>query len=642
MPAADGYGARWDGSGTEVRVHAPAVERVELCGRDGDEWRIDLGAGDGGWWSVRTEQLAPGDRYGLRAHGPRHNPNRLLLDPAARAVSGVIDWEAGRFDDPGWDSAGAVPWSVVVDPTFDWTGDRLPRVAAGETVVYEANVRSLTALHPSVPPEQRGTYLGLAHPAVVDHLLDLGVTTVELLPVHHFVDTRALWSRGLRNLWGYDPIAWFAPHAGYATGDRGEQVRACKTMVRTLHDAGLEVVIDVVFNHTGEYDRAGPTVCCRGWDDEGWYRHQANGSYEDTTGCRHSVDLRPDANRALVLAALRCWADELHVDGFRFDLATTLLRGDDGVDLAAPFLAEVAADPVLADRKLIAEPWDAAPDGYRVGGFPPPWAEWNDRFRNTVRDTWRGATPTRQDLATRLAGSADLFGSTRTPSASVNFVTAHDGFTLADLVAYEHKRNDANGEGGADGTDDNRSWNCGAEGPTDDPDVRALRARQQRNLLTTLLVARGTPMLVAGDELGRTQQGNNNAYAQDNEVSWVDWAAADEDLLAFTRRLLGVRRRRPSLRGDAWLTDEDVTWRSVEGQRLDADAWSDGEPALVMAYEDVVVALNPGADDRELRVPEGTGWEVVVDTTTPDGAPSAPLAGPTIALPARSALILAR
>jgi glycogen operon protein len=645
VPAADRYGARWDGSGTEVRVHARGPERIELCGLDDDgrEWRTDLVRdGEAGWWSARTERLGPGDRYGFRLQGLRHNPNRLLLDPAARAVAGAIDWAAARFDDADWDSGPAVPWSVVVDPSFDWSGDRRPQVPAGQTVVYEANVRSLTARHPAVPAEHRGTYLGLAHPAVVDHLLDLGVTTVELLPLHHFVDSRALWSRALRNLWGYDPVAWFAPHAGYATSDRGQQVHECKTMVRTLHDAGLEVVVDVVFNHTGEYDRTGPTLCCRGWDDDGWYRHRDDGAYEDTTGCRHSVDLRPEANRALVLAALRCWADELHVDGFRFDLATTLLRGDDGVDLAAPFLTEVAADPVLSDRKLIAEPWDAAPDGYRLGGFPAPWAEWNDRFRTTVRDTWRGATPTRQDLATRLAGSADLFGPARTPAASVNFVTAHDGFTLADLVAYEHKRNDANGEGGADGTDDNHSWNCGVEGPTDDPSVLALRARQQRNLLTILLVARGTPMLLAGDELGRTQQGNNNAYAQDNEVSWVDWAAADVELLAFTRRLLTVRRTRPSLRGDAWLTDDDVTWRSVDGRRLDADDWVAADPALVMAYADVVVALNPGADDRELRVPDGTGWEVVVDTTTPDGAPSAPLAGPTVTLPARSVLVLAR
>jgi glycogen operon protein len=644
VPAAERYGARWDGSATEVTVHAPAVEGVELCGVDGDgrEWRAELETAGGGWWSGHTDRLRPGDRYGFRAHGPQHNPHRLLLDPAARAVAGAIDWGAARFDDPSWDSGGAVAWSVVVDPSFDWTADRRPGVPMGETVVYEANVRSLTARHPAVPPEHRGTYLGLAHPAVVDHLLDLGVTTVELLPLQHFVDSRALWSRGLRNLWGYDPVAWFAPHAGYATGDRGEQVRECKTMVRTLHDAGLEVIVDVVFNHTGEYDRTGPTVCCRGWDDAGWYRHHPDGSYEDTTGCRHTIDVRPAANRALVLAALRCWADELHVDGFRFDLATTLLRGDHGVDLAAPFLAEVAADRVLSGLKLIAEPWDAAPDGYRLGGFPPPWGEWNDRFRNTVRDTWRGGASTRQDLATRLAGSADVFGPNRRPSASVNFVTAHDGFTLADLVSYERKHNDANGEGGADGSDDNRSWNCGVEGPTDDPAVRALRARQQRNLLATLLVARGTPMLLAGDELGRTQEGNNNAYAQDNEVSWVDWGSADRELVAFTRRLLALRRTRPSLRADAWLTDADVTWRSVDGASLGDDEWSAADTALVMAYADVVVALNPGADDRELQVPEGPGWEVVVDTTTPDGGPAAPLDGPTVTLPARSVLVLAR
>ena len=482
---------------------------------------------------------------------------------------------------------------------------------------------------------------------MVDHLLDLGVTTVELLPVAHFVDSRALWTRGLRNLWGYDPVAWFAPHAGYASGDRGQQVGECKTMVRTLHDAGLEVIVDVVFNHTGEYDHTGPTLCCRGWDDAGWYRHAPDGSYEDTTGCRHTVDLRSAAHRALVVAAMRCWADELHVDGFRFDLATTLLRGDDGVDLAAPFLAEVAADPVLSELKLIAEPWDAVPDGYHLGGFPAPWSEWNDRFRNTVRDTWRGATRTRQDLATRLAGSEDVFGRRRRrPSASINFVTSHDGFTLTDLVSYEHKRNEANGEAGRDGTDDNRSWNCGAEGPTSDGAVLALRERQRRNLLATLLAARGVPMLLAGDELGRTQLGNNNAYPQDNEVSWIDWVATDQALLAFTRRMLAIRRSRPELRGDDWLTDADVAWLRVDGAPITGEDWTDGDPALVMVYENVVVALNPGTEDRTLAVPAGAGWAVILDTTTSDGAPAADpatdLGGTTVPLPFCSVLILAR
>ena len=649
VPGAERYGARWDGSATELRVQAPTTSRVELCGLDdqGNEWRADLHHGSNGWWSTETDRLRPGDRYGFRVRGPQHNPNRLLLDPAARAVTGAVDWAAERFADPAWDSGPAVPWSVVVDPAFDWTGDRLPRIPMTDTVVYEANVRSMTARHPDVPSEVRGTYLGLAHPAVVDHLLDLGVTTVELLPVAHFVDSRALWTRGLRNLWGYDPVAWFAPHAGYASGDRGQQVGECKTMVRTLHDAGLEVIIDVVFNHTGEYDHTGPTLCCRGWDEAGWYRHAPDGSYEDTTGCRHTVDLRSAAHRALVVAAMRCWADELHVDGFRFDLATTLLRGDHGVDLAAPFLAEVAADPVLSELKLVAEPWDAVPDGYHLGGFPAPWSEWNDRFRNTVRDTWRGATRTRQDLATRLAGSEDVFGRRRRrPSASINFVTSHDGFTLTDLVSYEHKRNDANGEAGRDGTDDNRSWNCGAEGPTSDGAVLALRERQRRNLIATLLAARGVPMLLAGDELGRTQLGNNNAYPQDNEVSWIDWVATDQALLAFTRRMLAIRRSRPELRGDDWLTDADVAWLRVDGGPITGEDWTDGDPALVMVYENVVVALNPGTEDRTLAVPAGAGWAVILDTTTSDGAPAADpatdLGGTTVPLPFCSVLILAR
>ena len=516
-----------------------------------------------------------------------------------------------------------------------------------DVVVYEANVRSLTARHPDVPPDQRGTYLGLAHPVVVDHLLDLGVTTVELLPVHQFTDSWALWSRGLHNLWGYDPIAWFAPHDRYASGDRGEQVREAKTMVRTLHDAGLEVIVDVVFNHTGEYDETGPAVCCRGWDDAGWYRHHADGSYEDTTGCRHSVDLRrrgaprPGGRVAAVL-------------GRRAARRRVPVRP--GHDAAA-------GRPRRRPRRAVPR---------RGGGRPGAVAAQADRRavgrrpRRLPRRRLPGAVvgverPVPQHGAGHVARrDPDAAGPRHPagrqpgpvrpgarPTASLNFVTAHDGFTLTDLVSYEHKRNEANGEDGRDGTDDNRSWNCGVEGPTSDGDVLALRERQRRNLLATLLVARGVPMLVAGDELGRTQLGNNNAYPQDNEVSWVDWVATDQSLLAFTRRMLATRRTHPELRGDAWLTDADVAWLRPDGAPMGPDDWTAPRPGARHGLR----GRGRSPSTRAPRTapspcPTGSGGRWSIDTTTADGAPhpDAPtdLGGTTIPLPSRTVLVLAR
>jgi glycogen debranching enzyme GlgX len=578
---------------TNFAVWAPRASRVELCLFDdsGAENRLALTERSLGVWHGRVPGVGHGRRYGFRARGrwdphagARFNPAKLLLDPYARAVSGGYDPRELTYAER--DSAPYVPRSVVVADDFAWAGERRPAVPWSDTVLYELHVKGFTRRHPDVPEELRGTYAGLAHPAVVGYLTDLGVTAVELLPVHQFVSEPRVSARGLTNYWGYNSIGFFAPHNAYsASGDRGQQVAEFKQMVQALHAAGIEVILDVVYNHTAEGPPNGPTLSFRGYDDGAYYR-QLQGTYSDVTGCGNTLDATTQQTLTLIMDSLRYWVEQMHVDGFRFDLAPALTRNAQRVDLRGPFLSAVGQDPLLRGVKLIAEPWDATPEGYSLGSFPPPWWEWNDRFRDTVRDFWRGGADSVRDLGYRLSGSSDLYADDgRLPYSSVNFVTAHDGFTLRDLVSYEQRHNDANGEGGRDGSPDNRSWNCGVEGETADPQVRALRLRQAANLVSTLLLATGVPMLVAGDERGRTQRGNNNPYCQDNEISWLDWTH-DPDwapLHALTRRLVRLRREHPVLRQRRFFVGrpvveggrKDLTWMHPNGREMTEADWYD-------------------------------------------------------------------
>jgi isoamylase len=567
-------GATWDGAGTNFAVASEVAAAVELCLFDeqGGETRAALPAVTAGCWHGYLPGAGPGQRYGFRVHGPwspdeggRCLPEKLLLDPYARQIAGqmtsnpaVLSYHAGDPDgEPNrLDSAPFVPRSVVVDPRFDWGGDRPPQIPLHESVIYEMHVKGFTRRLADVPEELRGTYAGLGHPAAVAHLQRLGVTAVELLPTHQFIQDGGLGERGLRNYWGYNSIGFFAPHADYAA--EGRQVEQFKEMVKALHQAGLEVLLDVVYNHTAEGNHLGPTLCFKGLDNAAYYRlvPAERRRYLDFTGTGNSWNARHPRALQLILDSLRYWVTEMHVDGFRFDLAATLARGEHGVDHQAPFFALVQQDPVVAGVKLIAEPWDVGEEGYQLGNFPAPWSEWNGRYRDSVRDLWRGERQSLGEVAARLAGSPDLYaGSGRRPTASINFVTVHDGFTLADLVSYDAKHNEANGEDNRDGASDNRSWNCGVEGPAAaDPAVVALRLRQRRNFLATLLLSQGVPMLLGGDELGRTQGGNNNAYCQDNETSWLDWQAAGADqLLPFAVELMALRRKHPTFRRRRWL-----------------------------------------------------------------------------------------
>ncbi|MBD0710655.1 glycogen debranching enzyme GlgX [Streptomyces sp. CBMA291] len=661
--------------GTRFALWAGGAEAVELClfEADGSERRLPLAGPVHGVWHGFVPGVGPGQRYGYRVHGrwdpwtgARFNPAKLLLDPYARAVDGeftlppevyghVRDWPQQHVADTvrdERDSAPYVPKGVVVrdEPPADV---RRPGTPWAETVLYELHVKGFTRLHPGVPEPLRGTYAGLAHPAAVAHLLRLGVTAVELLPVQQFAHEDHLLRRGLRNHWGYNPIGWFAPHAGYSSsGTAGQQVGEFKAMVRALHEAGIEVVLDVVYNHTAEAGEFGPTLSLKGIDNRGYYRLGADARrYTDHTGCGNTPHLvRPQALR-LVADSLRYWVTEMGVDGFRFDLASALARTEHGVDMDAPFLAVLAQDPVLRRVKLIAEPWDLGPDGHRTGAFPPPWAEWNDRYRDAVRDFWRGALPDVRELGYRLSGSSDLYApGGRRPYASVNFVTAHDGFTLRDLVTYERKRNEANGEGNRDGTHDNRSWNCGTEGETDDPGINALRLRQQRNLLATLLLSTGVPMLLAGDETGRTQGGNNNAYCQDNETGWLDWTLPDDPgragLLALVRRLLALRRRHPVLRRSVFFSGRplepdgvrDLTWFTAGGTEMTEADWyapaatlglhlsgrglpEPDERGRPVTDDGFLAVLHAGPRPLDFRLP-GPPWaaayELLVDTARED------------------------
>ncbi|GAA0581338.1 glycogen debranching protein GlgX [Streptomyces crystallinus] len=663
-------------AGTNFALWAGGAESVELCLFDavGAETRLALVELTHEIWHGFVPGVRPGQRFGYRVHGrwdpwtgARWNPSKLLLDPYARAVDGdfalppqvyghVRDWPQQQVADTvrdDRDSAPYVPKGVVVHDDDDWADDRRPKTPWADSVIYELHVRGFTKRHPGIPEELRGTYAGLAHPAALDHLVSLGVTAVELLPVHQFAHEDHLLRRGLRNYWGYNSIGYFAPHAAYsASGTAGQQVGEFKRMVRALHAAGIEVILDVVYNHTAEAGERGPTLSLRGIDNKGYYRLQSDARrYADYTGCGNTLHVvRPQVLR-LITDSLRYWVTEMGVDGFRFDLAAALARSMHDVDMLSPFLAVIAQDPVLRRVKLIAEPWDVGRGGYQVGAFPPLWTEWNDRYRDAVRDFWRGALPDVRDLGYRLSGSSDLYAwGGRRPYASINFVTAHDGFTLRDLVSYERKHNDANGEGNRDGTDDNRSWNCGVEGETDDPRVNALRRRQLRNLLTTLLVSTGVPMLVAGDEMGRTQGGNNNAYCQDGEVGWVDWSLLDEPgprgLLQLARRLVALRHRHPVLRRRAFFSGRaqradglrDLAWFTARGAEMTERDWyaPTATLGLYLSGRDIpgrdargapvvddsfLIVLHAGSRPTRFVLPGppwGEGYEVVVDTSTED------------------------
>ncbi|MFC9930103.1 glycogen debranching protein GlgX [Streptomyces sp. NPDC127190] len=626
-------GAAFDGAGTNFAVFSEVAERVELClfDEDGTEERIALKEVDGFVHHVYLPDVGPGRRYGFRVHGPyrpewgqRCNPSKLLLDPYARAIEGGVEWNEAlfpyHFDDPGrrnnLDSAPYAPKSVVVNPFFDWGNDHPPHTPYHETVIYEAHVKGMTRTHPAIPEAMRGTYAALAHPAMLDYFVKLGVTAVELMPVHQFVQDHALVERGLSNYWGYNTIGFFAPHNAYcSSGQRGEQVQEFRSMVKALHEAGIEVILDVVYNHTAEGNHLGPVLSLRGLDNAAYYRLSPEDPrfYWDTTGTGNSLRMNHPHTLQLIMDSLRYWVTEMHVDGFRFDLAATLARQFHEVDRLSSFFDLVQQDPVISRVKLIAEPWDVGDGGYQVGNFPPLWTEWNGKYRDTVRDFWRGEGGTLGEFASRLTGSSDLYQNDgRRPYASVNFVTAHDGFTLRDLVSYNGKHNEANGEGNRDGEDHNRSWNCGAEGLTHDRGILALRARQQRNLLATLLLSQGVPMLLHGDELGRTQRGNNNAYCQDNELTWIDWAQVTEgsELLDFTRKLISLRREHPVFRRRRFFRGraaqpsgeavQDITWFTPAGREMTDTDWDTGFARSLMVHLNGSAITEP--DLRGLRV----------------------------------------
>ncbi|GAA4076208.1 glycogen debranching protein GlgX [Streptomyces hundungensis] len=690
-------GAVHDGAGTNFALFSEVAERVELCLFDeaGEERRVTLTDVDGAVWHAYLPGVGPGQRYGYRVHGPfrpdqgmRCDPSKLLLDPYATAVDGQLDGDPSLLStDPekpgtlnGLDSAGHGMFGVVTDRDFDWEGDRRPDHPYHQSVIYEAHVRGLTMRHPGVPEELRGTYAGLAHPEVIEHLKELGVTAVELMPVHQFTQDGFLVDRGLSNYWGYNTIGFFAPHNGYAAGGtRGQQVAEFKEMVKALHAAGIEVILDVVFNHTAEGNEQGPTLSFRGIDNAAYYRlvDDDPAHYFDTTGTGNSLLMRHPNVLQLIMDSLRYWVTEMHVDGFRFDLAATLARQFHEVDRLSAFFDLVQQDPVISRVKLIAEPWDVGDGGYQVGNFPALWSEWNGHYRDTVRGFWRGEDNTLADFASRLTGSSDLYQhDRRRPRASVNFVVAHDGFTLRDLVSYDGKHNEANGEDNRDGADDNRSWNCGAEGESDDPGVRELRLRQQRNMIATLLLSQGVPMLAHGDELGRTQGGNNNAYCQDSEISWVDWEldAERRELLDFARRAVALRHAHPGLRRrhfpvgstpDTPPEQAEVVWlRPDAGEMGDAD-WERGDAHALAVYlcadrpmerdtqgrplpdDTFLLLFNSSTDPVEFRLPPaayGEKWHVALDTARPSADEEETVFGPDteFSLEAHSLRVLRR
>jgi glycogen operon protein len=669
-------GATWDGTGTNFSLFSEHATRVELCLFDDPEAaveaaRVELRERTDQIWHGYLPDVRPGQWYGYRVHGPhapgeghRFNPAKLLLDPYAKAISGEMKWsdvlsgypvrsadpERDLMLDPH-DSAGAMPKSLVIDSAFKWDADEAPRIPWHRTVIYECHVKGMTMLHPDVPEYLRGTYLGLATDPIIGHLQGLGVTAVELLPVHHIAAEQRLAELGLTNYWGYNSIGYFAPDARYAAGRgrQGEQVTQFKSMVQRFHQEGIEVLLDVVYNHTGEGSHLGPTLSFRGIDNATYYwpHPETRRFYTDFTGCGNTLDPRNPRTLELVLDSLRYWVKEMHVDGFRFDIAPVLGRGDDGFNPSSEFFAMLRQDPILSQVKLIAEPWDLGPDGYQIGRFPPGWSEWNGKYRDTVRHFWRGDQGQVGSLASRLAGSSDLYEPAgRTPQASVNFVTCHDGFTLQDLVSYEAKHNEANGEGNRDGTDHNLSRNWGVEGPTDVVRTVRMRERMKKNFLATLAFSQGVPMLSHGDELGRTQSGNNNAYCQDSPLTWIDW-----QLLQFTRGVFAIRAGSPALRRSTFFRHEahgveakDLTWLGPDGKEMSAEEWSHASNhvlgMLVQCGDVLLLLLNGGARSKPFTLPalgrQGV-WTEIVNTSHP--GPAVQREG-HVTLGARSLLLL--
>ena len=688
-------GATYDGSGTNFSLFSEVATRVELSlfDEDGRETTADLPEVTAFCWHGFLPDVGPGQRYGFRVHGPyeptaglRCNPAKVLLDPYAKAIEGSISWDEAVFPyhfvdpdgEPNHDnSAPFVPWSVVVNPWFDWGNDRHPLTAWHRTVVYEAHVKGLTMTHPDIDPELRGTYLGVASPPIIEHLVDLGVTAIELMPVHQFVHDHTLHEQGLRNYWGYNSIGFFAPHNEYAVrGHRGQQVTEFKSMVKALHAAGIEVILDVVYNHTAEGNHLGPMLAFRGIDNPAYYHLVPDDLryYMDFTGTGNTVNTRHPHVLQLIMDSLRYWVTEMHVDGFRFDLASALARELHAVNQLSAFFNLIQQDPVISRVKLIAEPWDVGEGGYQVGNFPALWTEWNGKYRDTVRDYWRGADQTLGEFASRFTGSSDLYEDTgRRPHASINFVIAHDGFTLTDLVSYDEKHNEANGEDNNDGESHNRSWNCGVEGPTDDPKIVELRARQRRNFLATLLLSQGVPMLAHGDELGRTQRGNNNVYCQDNDLSWIDWSDVDEELLAFTSALIELRTEHPVFRRRLWFQGsdstgrgaEDIGWFRPDGSEMTDDDWSQGFAKSLAVFLNGEAIATPGTQGERIvddsfyvvfnghhgrlnfTLPGhewGNRWVRIIDTTDSHVGPARRQwrAGERIRADARSVLVLKR
>ncbi|CQD13238.1 maltooligosyltrehalose synthase TreX [Mycobacterium lentiflavum] len=696
-------GATYDGAGTNFSLFSEIAERVDLCLIDerGHESRIPLDEVDGYVWHAYLPNITPGQRYGFRVHGPfdpaaghRCDPSKLLLDPYGKSFDGDFTWGQALFSydlkavDPNGDTAatgtppmidslGHTMTSVVINPFFDWAFDRAPLTPYHETVIYEAHVKGLTKTHPGIPEGLRGTYAALAHPVIIDHLKSLNVTALELMPVHQFMHDERLLDLGLRNYWGYNTFGFFAPHYQYASNRQaGGAVAEFKMMVRSLHEAGIEVILDVVYNHTAEGNHLGPTINFRGIDNGAYYRllDEDLRLYKDYTGTGNSLNARHPHVLQLIMDSLRYWVTEMHVDGFRFDLAATLARELHDVDRLSAFFDLVQQDPIVSQVKLIAEPWDVGEGGYQVGNFPGLWTEWNGKYRDTVRDYWRGEPATLGEFASRLTGSSDLYeASSRRPSASINFVTAHDGFTLNDLVSYNEKHNEANGEDNRDGESHNRSWNCGVEGPTDDPEITELRYRQMRNFWTTLMVSQGTPMIAHGDEVGRTQLGNNNAYCQDSELAWMDWSLVDKnaDLLTFTRKVTKLRRKHPVFRRRRFFDGEpirsgdevrDIAWLTASGREMTHDDWNQGLDKCVGVFlngeaitapnargervvdDSFLLCFNAHSRDVEFVTPHddyAQEWTVELDTNHPAGKADLVVAAEEkIAVPGRSVLIL--